>query len=157
MADQKDGAANNGTPVGYPPEKLEFFSAKLQEQRREILQGIMHQKAEIDGFQGEAEADAYDDASNLVEMNILMALSDTQQAELTQITAALAKIQDGSYGICEGCSELIGEPRLKALPFASLCVNCKSKQEQGTVIINRESRLSSADDVIYSTDDDHDF
>ena len=157
MANQKGGSTNGDAPVGFPPEKLEYFREILMEQRRQILQGISHQKDEIDGFQGEMEADAYDDASNLVEMNILMALSDSQQAELNQVGLALAKIQDGSYGLCEGCSELIGEARLKALPFASLCVNCKSQQEQGTIIINRESRLSKADDIMFSTDDDHDY
>ncbi len=140
----------------YSPEKLEEFREILMERHANITQGMDVQQEEIGGYQGELEPDAYDDASNLVEMNTLMALSDSQRAELRQIAEALNKIREGSFGICEGCSELIGEPRLKALPFATLCVSCKSEQEHGTVVINHESRMSSDEDVVFRTDDDSD-
>ena len=140
----------------YSAEKLDEFKELLLDRHANITQGIDVQQEEIGGYQGELEPDAYDDASNLVEMNTLMALSDSQRGELRQIAAALNKIREGTYGVCEGCMELIGEPRLKALPFATLCVNCKSQQEQGTVVINRESRMSTDEDVVFRTDDDSD-
>jgi len=152
----KKNSENDESQNTYGAEKLEEFKELLTDRHANITQGIDIQQEEIGGYQGELEPDAYDDASNLVEMNTLMALSDSQRNELRQIAEALNKIREGTYGICEGCSELINEPRLKALPFATLCVNCKSQQEQGTVVINRESRMSSDEDVVFRTDDDSD-
>ena len=45
---------------------------------------------------------------------------------VVEIEAALAKIGSGKYGVCEGCGELIPKPRLEALPYARLCMACKS-------------------------------
>jgi RNA polymerase-binding transcription factor len=53
-------------------------------------------------------------------------LSAQASATVEEIDRALAKIQDGTYGLCEHCGDPIPEPRLQALPHASLCVSCKS-------------------------------
>ncbi|MDE7065060.1 MAG: TraR/DksA C4-type zinc finger protein, partial [Desulfovibrionaceae bacterium] len=49
---------------------------------------------------------------------------------IRKIQAALQRIEDGSYGLCEECGEEIGVARLKARPVTRLCINCKSKQEE---------------------------
>jgi RNA polymerase-binding protein DksA len=49
---------------------------------------------------------------------------------LEQIDGALKRIEDGSFGQCEQCSRKIPKPRLEAIPFAALCVQCASQQEQ---------------------------
>ena len=54
-----------------------------------------------------------------------------RQEELVQIREALRRIDDGTYGICEICGNPIGRARLKAKPYAKLCIECKSKAEQG--------------------------
>ncbi len=43
---------------------------------------------------------------------------------------ALEKIEDGTYGKCEGCGEDISKKRLKVLPFAKYCVKCQSEMEK---------------------------
>jgi DnaK suppressor protein len=43
-----------------------------------------------------------------------------------EIDIALAKIKDGTYGVCEQCHNNIPKERLRALPYAALCVQCKS-------------------------------
>ena len=43
---------------------------------------------------------------------------------------ALARIEDGTYGICAGCGEDIAVKRLQARPVAKFCIDCKTKQEQ---------------------------
>jgi DnaK suppressor protein len=53
-------------------------------------------------------------------------LSAQALQSVEEIDRALAKIDDGSYGICEQCNEPIPKERLKALPYAALCVRCKS-------------------------------
>ncbi len=53
-------------------------------------------------------------------------LSAQARATVLEIDRALAKIEDGTYGVCEQCGDPIPEPRLQALPHAALCVACKS-------------------------------
>ena len=55
-----------------------------------------------------------------------LALSAQARAAVDEIDRALAKMDAGSYGICERCGNPIPKARLKALPYASLCVACKS-------------------------------
>jgi RNA polymerase-binding protein DksA len=52
---------------------------------------------------------------------------------LYHIEEALARIEDGSYGKCGSCGGKIGLERLKALPYARLCIDCKEKEEAGTI------------------------
>jgi DnaK suppressor protein len=55
-----------------------------------------------------------------------LALSAQALAAVDEIDRALGKIQLGTYGVCEKCGENIPKERLKALPYAALCVKCKS-------------------------------
>ena len=48
---------------------------------------------------------------------------------LNKIEKSLKKIEQGSYGQCQGCGEEIGMRRLRARPVASLCIDCKDEQE----------------------------
>ena len=49
---------------------------------------------------------------------------------LAQTERALARIEDGSYGICESCGNPIGKMRLMAFPRATLCLSCKQREER---------------------------
>ncbi len=55
-----------------------------------------------------------------------LALSAQARAAVDEIDRALAKIDAGTYGVCERCGNPIPKARLKALPYAALCVACKS-------------------------------
>ena len=55
-----------------------------------------------------------------------LALSAQARAAVEEIDRALAKMDAGTYGICERCGNPIPKARLKALPYAALCVACKS-------------------------------
>jgi DnaK suppressor protein len=55
-----------------------------------------------------------------------LALSAQARSAVDEIDAALAKIADGSYGTCEQCGKSIPRERLRAIPYATLCVQCKS-------------------------------
>jgi DnaK suppressor protein len=55
-----------------------------------------------------------------------LALSANARAAVDEIDAALAKIVAGTYGTCEQCGSTIPRERLKAIPYAALCVSCKS-------------------------------
>lgn len=58
-----------------------------------------------------------------------LAIADVRREELEKMDESLRKIEDGTYGVCEGCAEEIDEERLKVMPFATYCVKCKSDTE----------------------------
>ncbi|HHL39560.1 MAG TPA: TraR/DksA family transcriptional regulator [Deltaproteobacteria bacterium] len=58
-------------------------------------------------------------------------IADARRRELEQLDAAITRLDEGAYGICEECGEEIPEERLKAVPYATLCVKCLDKREKG--------------------------
>jgi RNA polymerase-binding transcription factor DksA len=56
------------------------------------------------------------------------ALAGTLRETLQDIDAALGKIEQGTYGLCESCGRPIAEARLEAMPAARLCIACASKR-----------------------------
>lgn len=77
-----------------------------------------HHLADMDDLGG----DANDEETNYKILEI-------ESAELDQIDYALERIEAGNYGVCEECEKPINAERLRALPFASLCIACKRSQE----------------------------
>lgn len=61
-----------------------------------------------------------------VDREIDLYLSAQARATVVEIDRALQKIEDGTYGTCEQCGQTIPDARLQALPYAALCVTCKS-------------------------------
>lgn len=56
------------------------------------------------------------------------ALASSLRERLHEVEAALEKIEDGTYGVCESCGQRIGEARLEAMPTASHCIECASRR-----------------------------
>ena len=59
------------------------------------------------------------------------------QQQLMEVDHALKRLYEGSYGLCESCSEPIPSARLEAIPQATLCINCKTKEEKSQVNCDR--------------------
>ena len=57
------------------------------------------------------------------------AILDNEKTLLTEVQQALARIENGTYGICSNCRQPIPEQRLEALPWATLCVVCEPEPE----------------------------
>lgn len=57
-------------------------------------------------------------------------MASHESRELAQIDSALAKIRHGQYGRCETCDKAISPIRLKALPYATECINCARREER---------------------------
>ena len=66
-----------------------------------------------------------------VDREIDYSLEENESAVLAAIDAALARIDDGTYGRCERCGQEIEEERLEALPYATLCIDDKRREERG--------------------------
>lgn len=106
--------------------KLQKYKSLLDEARREILQES--------GYFDEPDQDSTGrDQADLAAVGELrehiLALSRSEREHLAQIVDALTRIDEGKYGICTGCEQPIPEKRLKAIPHAVLCVECKSRAE----------------------------
>ena len=71
-----------------------------------------------------------DMAADTYERELSMDLVSSEQQILYQIDDALKRLDDGSFGICQQCNSQITMSRLKAVPYASLCINCQRAKEQ---------------------------
>lgn len=60
---------------------------------------------------------------------LALGLVSNEQQVLYRIEEALKRIEEGTFGKCETCGKVIKESRLKALPFAAMCISCKEKEE----------------------------
>jgi RNA polymerase-binding protein DksA len=72
-----------------------------------------------------------DMASVTFDRELDQGLEEGAQQTLAQIDRALAKIDDGTYGICERCGKPIGEERLRARPWATLCIDDQRLTDRG--------------------------
>jgi RNA polymerase-binding protein DksA len=73
--------------------------------------------------------DAMDLAKSLVDAEINASIVERAEQQLAQITSALARLDDGRYGICLECGEEIPTERLRAIPSAIYCVGCKDARQ----------------------------
>lgn len=114
--------------MGLRKEKLENFR-KLLNDRREALSRDMR-KATV-GFieDDQSFADSVDQAAAETDKAIAMQMTNRDREIVLQIDEALRRIDQGCFGECERCGESISEARLKAFPFATLCIDCKAELE----------------------------
>jgi DnaK suppressor protein len=76
------------------------------------------------------DAEAGDAGSNLTEADRNAASVQTALAQRAEVLAALARVDDGSYGRCVDCSNLVPEPRLEVRPATARCVPCQAKRDR---------------------------
>lgn len=110
------------------PRELTEFQELLATRRKELLAeagrtvgGMITTK---DTF-----PDPTDRASLEANRNAMLRIRDRERKLLSKIDEALARIDDGTYGLCEECNGPIAVDRLKARPVTTLCIECKSEQE----------------------------
>ena len=100
----------------------------LVRQRKVMLEEAVEGLANPNGQ--EAFPDVSDQASAEAEQNFLMRIREREQRLIKKIDEALARMDQDTYGICERCEEEIPYPRLKARPVTTLCIDCKTLEEQ---------------------------
>jgi RNA polymerase-binding protein DksA len=122
-------------------EELNNFKKLLLEKRLEILSDVS--KIENESLK-KSRMDATGDLSNVpihmadigtdnFEQEFALDLMDSERKLLDEIHRALERIEDGTYGICEGTGKRIPKARLKAQPWARYCVEYARMIEQGLV------------------------
>jgi DnaK suppressor protein len=115
--------------VGLEPDRIDFFRKLLADRRNAVLKeagvqlGVLIEERET-------PPDAIDQASVESDREFSLRLQDRERRMLHKIEEAIARVETGSYGLCEACGVDIDERRLMARPVATHCIDCKTEQEQ---------------------------
>ena len=109
---------------------IQELKRALIEKRNQIRGNINLELNDLKQSEGHHLADMEDLASESHDESTAYHIIAIAQAEMSQIERALQAIDDGEYGKCEECSQPIGLERLKAVPFATLCIECKKEAER---------------------------
>ena len=73
-----------------------------------------------------------EEATEVMELEKRIALEKQKTEALKKINRAIQKYEAGTYGVCDQCGKPIEPGRLEALPYASLCLNCRASQAKNT-------------------------
>jgi DnaK suppressor protein len=119
------------TTVNKKPSTNELYADiryDLERHRAELI------RATANGLNGGPEPEVIPDlnelASTEADQHLLLMMKEREQRQLKEVDAALARLDDNSYGICEDCGEAIPYKRLRVYPMTTLCVPCKSQREE---------------------------
>lgn len=137
--------------------QLASFKKVLLQRKGLLLKQVLNQDDDIYDLRGDQPADPLDMAGNTSSLELMTTLSNHERIELSEIDRALDKIEEKVYGNCEGCDKNIALARLKAIPTARLCMDCKEKQERNPQMasFNRpRRRIILNDDLPAMTDED---
>ena len=104
--------------------------AKFAGEIRAIAEGALKSPREASGDLSAYTVHLADMAADTYERELSMNIASTEQQVLYQIDDALKRLDDGSFGICQQCNKPITLSRLRAVPYASMCIECQRVKEQ---------------------------
>jgi RNA polymerase-binding protein DksA len=113
----------------------EHFKQRLLEERQRAQEALdyLHDENEsqLEDDREEIQSDNHpgDMATSTFDRELDYTLEENVERALSEIDAALKRIEDGTYGTCVNCDQPIAQERLEALPWATLCIDCKRKDE----------------------------
>jgi len=110
-------------------EKVEFFKELLNE-RLEKLLSEAEKTVEDMSDDEETFPDPTDRASLESDRNFLLRIRDRESKLIVKVKEALERVENDTFGICEVCGEEISEERLKARIVTTLCIDCKTEEEE---------------------------
>jgi DnaK suppressor protein len=110
-------------------QKLEHYRNLLDKTMADLMDEASKTVSDMTAHNGNLP-DPTDRASLESDRNFTLRIRDRERKLIGKIKEAMARIDTGTYGICESCGEEISEARLKARPVTTLCIECKTKQEQ---------------------------
>jgi len=130
------------------PAEIREFKVILLAKRNEVLGNLTCMEAETLRRQrsdlSNLPIHMADVGSDNYEIENTLGLMDSERRLLAEIEDALTRIENGTYGICEGNGEPIPKGRLDAIPWARYCVSCASMFEKGTFV--REDFIDESED-----------
>jgi DnaK suppressor protein len=104
-------------------EQIDSLKSALESKRSELARAIRSQSAQLNICEG--ENDVLDRMQSMTRRDEAVTFLHTLTQTLADVNAALAAMQEGSYGTCAECGELIASKRLRAIPWAAHCIRCQ--------------------------------
>ncbi|MGA5129127.1 TraR/DksA family transcriptional regulator [Streptomyces olivoreticuli] len=138
---RKPAAPSAPGELAVRPGEEPWSPAEVAEARSELQSEVLRLRAEIaasgeaiSGLMRDSGDGAGDDQADTGTKNITreheLALAANAQEMLVQTEHALERLDAGTYGLCDNCGKPIGKARMQAFPRATLCVECKQRQER---------------------------
>ncbi|MCX7661084.1 MAG: TraR/DksA family transcriptional regulator [Candidatus Omnitrophica bacterium] len=123
----------------YTQKELSEFRKLILKRKEEILESIKRiSEDNLKRSQKDATGDISgytyhmaDVATDTYDRDFSLNLASAEQDELYELEEALRKIEEGTFGICEGCNSLIPKVRLRAVPYARFCIKCQERKDRG--------------------------
>jgi DnaK suppressor protein len=109
---------------------IEEFRRRLAEARVRILRTVAQTEEEIATREIHPAGSLAEDATESVAQTILSRLEGRDKHELDEVEAARARLEAGTFGMCERCNQPIPVTRLRAVPTARFCVACQAHLER---------------------------
>jgi RNA polymerase-binding protein DksA len=123
----------------FNKKELVHFKKLILKKKEEILEDIQHicedtlKKSQRDAS-GDISGYTYhmaDVATDTYDREFSLGLASNERQMFYELDDALKKIDEGTFGMCEECKSPITKIRLKAVPYARLCLKCQEKKEKG--------------------------
>ena len=106
------------TDAAPPPDPRTALETERDRLRAGLAEGIVAPGPMTYGSQAAAATQVFEQQRDL-------ALRDRNEQHLGQVDAALARLDQGTFGACESCGRPIAPERLEAIPWAALCIDCQ--------------------------------
>jgi DnaK suppressor protein len=118
--------------MAVPPQKDTLSPAEMQEERARLERDLQEARAELAEiekrleYRGDYSLGEGDPAIHTWEVNF--ALYERLREKVESVRAALRRIEEGTYGICQRCGARIDRARLEIIPQASFCIECAREE-----------------------------
>lgn len=107
-------------------DRREALSGNVQKMEDEALR---RSRQDASGDLSSMPIHMADLGSDTFDQDFTLGLIENEEEELEAIEEALNRIEEGTFGVCEECEKAIAKERMKAIPHAALCLDCKKKEE----------------------------
>jgi len=128
-AESSPGKKSSGR--GFSKRELNAIERRLLERRQELLEQMNTVTMGPLGGESAEPGDVGDWASASFQMDVTAGILESETRELQALDDALRRVREGSYGVCRECGCQIPAARLKAVPQATSCLECKMELERG--------------------------
>ena len=115
------------------PRTLETYRQRLLALQQQLVQRIFDLEESMLAMDADRDIERTDRVQEEATAVALTALDEQGRREMEAIHVALARIDAGTYGICDTCGETISPARLTAMPTARRCVACQARLEHRSI------------------------
>jgi RNA polymerase-binding protein DksA len=111
------------------PDTSSEFRQILRDARGHLLRRVSVTNNEVQGLTNHESGAFNEDSASAVTADLLERIGGHERHELDEIRAAQARLETGSFGVCETCGSAIHLSRLRAVPWTRHCLACQSQEE----------------------------